>query len=406
MTDISFSLIPQIEPDAPLHPAHAPFDVTASDITASLNRIGKKSKKNVLWMHVTILAAIREQLGKSPKDVLAMLARLGYDNEVAARAARFWRTALTLRDQTLPMVKSWTEKEAANALAAVHQQPLTREELALAQLLHADLSLLACGLGSNITDEILQDIEAEPAMADIPMINKAIRAASIATGFGDPGADEDETVEDLITQADNAFFEVVDQIRKESVADAEIAVAELAKVLAPTNLVILDMALTLFTACMNRIIRDEVLFGYCLRQAGFFDSKQTVVLVQHNAYLTAFSEVLAREAQKVDRSRIRLPNPKNMDDPDARAQKVADSVLKAIHTVKAPEMKRFAKAFGIMKILLVVLGQLTAEEIFGYLAKYGAQIEAENYPMCFSLLGYVASEQFEKIAAESLPAQS
>ena len=195
--DTPFLLIPTIPEDAPLHPAAALAEKmpTASDITAVLNRIGKKNKKPVAWLVTTMAAAVRSRLGKSPADLEAMMTKLGYSEAVAKRAAGYWRLFLTLRDAMESNVRGWSQSDTEKAVDAgdsLRDLLAKPENQASVDFLRALLSLTACCLGSADPDALGEDILADETVASIAGIGTATVMAGILLGYSSKYDEVDE----------------------------------------------------------------------------------------------------------------------------------------------------------------------------------------------------------------------
>lgn len=387
--DTPFLLIPTIPEDAPLHPAAALAEKmpTASDITAVLNRIGKKNKKPYAWLVTTMAAAVRSRLGKSPADVEAMMTKLGYSEAVAKRAAGYWRLFLTLRDAMEANVRGWSQSDAEKAVDAgdgLRDLLPKPENQAAVDFLRALLSLTACCLGSADPDDLGEDILADEAVASIAGIGTATVMAGILLGYSSKYDEVDEEEEDAGAKlTENGYTET-----------AEKFCSDFLPKLAPSNQVFLAMSLKLFIQSMTFIFSDRERARRCRRKAEMESTEMFHALVTMAQTLEDFSKCLAFHVKDIDMSKVRLPNPKTEDAAVERCEKLAASISKAFMQVNTEEGKALRGCFFGMNHMLALFEGLTEDEHMTLQASMD-KVELGYFPMCIQTLSYVAYNEIE-----------
>ena len=388
--DTPFLLIPTIPEDAPLHPAVALSEKvpTASDITVILNRIGKKNKKPYAWLVTTMAAAVRARLGKSPADIEAMLAKLGYSEAVAKRAAAYWRLSLTVRDALASNVRGWSESDTDKVIDAGN---ILKETLAKAEnsagtnFLRALLSLTACCLGSSDPIAIEEDMAADDAMCRIPSIAVAIVMAGFVLGYPSRFENEEpeETSESQPKHTENGYTET-----------AEKFCSDFLPKLAPSNQVFLAMSLKLFIQSMTFIFSDRERARRCRRKAEMESTEMFHALVTMAQTLEDFSKCLAFHVKDIDMSKVRLPNPKTEEAAVERCEKLAASISKAFMQVNTEEGKALRGCFYGMNHMLALFEGLSEDEHMTLQSSMD-KVELGYFPMCIQTLSYVAYNEIE-----------
>ena len=387
--DTPFLLIPTIPEDAPLHPAAALAEKmpTASDITAVLNRIGKKNKKPVAWLVTTMAAAVRSRLGKSPADLEAMMTKFGYSEAVAKRAAGYWRLFLTLRDAMEANVRGWSQSDTEKAVDAgddLRDLLPKPENQAAVDFLRALLSLTACCLGSADPDALGEDILADEAVARIAAIGTATMMVGILLGYSSKYDEVDEEEEDAGAKlTENGYTET-----------AEKFCSDFLPKLAPSNQVFLAMSLKLFIQSMTFIFSDRERARRCRRKAEMESTEMFHALVTMAQTLEDFSKCLAFHVKDIDMSKVRLPNPKTEDAAVERCEKLAASISKAFMQVNTEEGKALRGCFFGMNHMLALCEGLTEDEHMTLQASMD-KVELGYFPMCIQTLSYVAYNEIE-----------
>ena len=387
--DTPFLLIPTIPEDAPLHPAAALAEKmpTASDITAVLNRIGKKNKKPVAWLVTTMAAAVRSRLGKSPADLEAMMTKLGYSEAVAKRAAGYWRLFLTLRDAMEANVRGWSQSDTEKAVDAgdgLRDLLAKPENQAAVDFLRALLSLTACCLGSADPDALGEDILADEAVASIEGIGTATVMAGILLGYSSKYDEVDE-------EEDAAGAKLTENGYTET---AEKFCSDFLPKLAPSNQVFLAMSMKLFIQSMTFIFSDRERARRCRRKAGLESKEVVQAMVAMAQTLEDFSKCLAFHVKDIDMSKVRLPNPKTEDAAVERCEKLAASISKAFRQVNTDEGKALRGCFFGMNHMLALFEGLTEDEHIALQSSMD-QMELGYFPMCIQTLTYVAYNEIE-----------
>lgn len=385
----NFLLIPTIPEDAPLHPAAALAEKvpTASDITAVLNRIGKKNKKPVAWLVTTMAAAVRARLGKSPADVEAMLVKLGYTDAVAKRASAYWRLCLTLRDALEANVRGWSQSDTEKAIDAgdsLRDLLAKPENQTAVDFLRALLSLTACCLGSADPDALGEDILADEAVGRIAGIGTATVMAGILLGFS-------SKYDDVEPEDDEAGAKLTENGYTET---AEKFCSDFLPKLAPSNQVFLAMSLKLFIQSMTFIFSDRERARRCRRKAGLENKEIVQAMVTMAQTLEDFSKCLAFHVKDIDMSKVRLPNPKTQDAAVERCEKLAASISKAFMQVNTEEGKALRGCFFGMNHMLALFEGLTEDEHIALQSSMD-QVELGYFPMCIQTLSYVAYNEIE-----------
>ncbi len=315
-------LIPALAEDAALHPAKmlAAKPLAAAEVMNILNRLAKKEKRLFAWVHATLIAYVRERLGKSPENVEATLKAVGIEAAVARRGAAWWRDALALRDSLAPMTKSWGLNDAEKAAADRAGKDLfDHPDYAPAKAaLLADLSLMACATGAGTPLEILEDLAAD--FQTDPVTLAALRLASDAAGAGDPADDIDDTSEIEANElSENGY-------RKRSEALCDLIQPKLAA----SNQVFLGLMLASFLKTLVWMTRRPEILKRGRKASGLEQDAAFHRFMEGVLCLEDFSRCLAFRLEGVDMDRIRLPSPKTEEAAEERCEKMAETFMKAI----------------------------------------------------------------------------
>ncbi len=315
-------LIPALAEDAALHPAKMlPVKpLAAAEVMNVLNRLAKKEKRLFAWVHATLVAYVRERLGKSPENVEATLKAVGIEAAVARRCAAWWRDALTLRDNLAPMAKSWGLNDAEKAASDRAGKGLfDHPDYAAAKAaLFADLSLMACATCAGTPVEILESLAAD--FQTDPVMLAAIRLASDAAGAGDPADDIDNTSEIEANElSENGY-------RKRSEALCDVIQPKLAA----SNQVFLSLMLASFLKTFLWMTTRPEILKRCREASGLAKDAAFHRFLEGVLCLEDFSRCLASRLEDVDMAKIRLPSPKTEEAAEERCEKMAATFMKAI----------------------------------------------------------------------------
>ncbi len=370
-----FFLIPSLADDAALHPAKVlPVKpLAAAQVMIALNRLPKKGKRLFAWVHHTLIAFVRDRLGKSPENVEATLKAVGIEAAIARRGSAWWRDALALRDHLAPMAKGWILNDAEKAAGARAGKGLfDHPDYAAAKAaVIADLSLMACATGEGTPAAMLEALAYDEATD--PLVLQALRVASDMAGAGDPAADVNDSDEADEPLSENGY-------RPQSEVVCDLILPKLAA----SNQVFLSLTLTTCLAGLVWVTQRPDVLKRCRQAAGLGDDGYFRRLVKAAMRLEDFSRCLAFRLKDVDMAKIRLPNPKTEEAAEERSEKIAVSVWKAIDG-ESDDLKALKDWLVGAALLNMLFNHLTPEEGRELL---GSLDEAARgyFPLCVSTL--------------------